>query len=298
MLAFLIYGTQDVFLQMAWSGFRSPNGFYCRMTWLAIFVLVWMAAWTLKALADMPTKASGLSGVLPLAAGVALVAALLCVARLLAGFDSLYAMAYMGASACILAACAWISTREGQNAQADVPSLQYASSAPEAPDTPRHFAASAAAPPRSSALCVACYALLCLLPTVELIWCAHATMEQIYVDYQQSYHDAYIAESSAQLAELPEGGTGAFRVDKTYNRMGATGLNEGMALGYHALSSYCSSQNGTAVAFLAQMGYTQENTFSMRYARPSPLMDSLLGLRYVSTDVQWPGLEDKGFTTA
>ena len=68
------------------------------------------------------------------------------------------------------------------------------------------------------------------LALVDLTLNAHACMKQLYVGYPQDTHEAYIAESSKQITRLKEIDPSPFwRLDKTYNRMGAA-FNEGLSL--------------------------------------------------------------------
>ena len=44
LLAVMLLSVFCMPLYMIWCGFRAPNGFYCRITFLALFVMLWMAA--------------------------------------------------------------------------------------------------------------------------------------------------------------------------------------------------------------------------------------------------------------
>ncbi|MFR3450479.1 MAG: YfhO family protein [Collinsella sp.] len=118
---------------------------------------------------------------------------------------------------------------------------------------------------------------------VDLTLNAHACMKQLYVGYPQDAHEAYIAESSEQITRLKEIDPSPFwRLDKTYNRMGAA-FNEGISLGFCQLSTYSSANSPHAVALLNSVGYSSEGEFSSVYAAPNLFMDSILGVRYAST---------------
>ncbi|MDO4290343.1 MAG: YfhO family protein [Eggerthellaceae bacterium] len=132
---------------------------------------------------------------------------------------------------------------------------------------------------------------------VELFYGAFLAWGSLYVGYTQEQQDRYVSESRAQLAELNESDDTVYRVDKTYTRVDEVALNEGLAQGYLALSSYSSASNIDAINFLNAMGYSREGEFSMRYADPNLLMDSLLGVKYVSTSVCPQGYEDVGLAS-
>lgn len=121
------------------------------------------------------------------------------------------------------------------------------------------------------------------LALVDLTLNAHACMKQLYVGYPQDTHEAYIAESSKQITRLKEIDPSPFwRLDKTYNRMGAA-FNEGISLGFCQLSTYSSANSPHAVALLNSVGYSSEGEFSSVYAAPNLFMDSILGVRYAAT---------------
>lgn len=121
------------------------------------------------------------------------------------------------------------------------------------------------------------------LALVDLTLNAHVCMRQLYVGYPQDAHEAYIAESSEQITRLKEIDPSPFwRLDKTYNRMGAA-FNEGISLGFCQLSTYSSANSPHAVALLNSVGYSSEGEFSSVYAAPNLFMDSILGVRYAAT---------------
>lgn len=129
---------------------------------------------------------------------------------------------------------------------------------------------------------------LLVLTCGELVWNASVAMDSIYREPPQERQSTYIEDSASQLEAL-RARTGlapnAFaRMDKTYTRLGGAALNEGMAQGYQALSTYSSTAEQSAVAFLNAMGYSHEGEFSTRFAGPNPVMDSLLGLRFMASE--------------
>ena len=139
-----------------------------------------------------------------------------------------------------------------------------------------------------------CCALFCLLVCGELAWSCLVCVGTLYVGPTQSSVDDAVKQSRSQAMELKRFDSTWCRADKTYSRVGYAARNEGMAFGYNALSTYCSSQNGRAVAFLERMGYSRENEFSVSYTNAIPVMDSMLGVRYVSSDECPAGYVDVG----
>lgn len=112
---------------------------------------------------------------------------------------------------------------------------------------------------------------------------AHTALNQLYVGYTQEQHESYRDEATVWVNALEAHDRAAFwRADKTYTRTGAA-FNEGIAHGFRQLSTYSSANNPAAVAFLNALGYSSPGEFSSVYAAPNLVMDSLLGVRYVST---------------
>ncbi len=249
---FLVYGTKNLQLQMAWSGFRIPTGFYNRMSWLALFTMAWGGAWVLRSIQRRETSWRVIvPGVLGACAWVAIT----CVATRYDNPPSTAMMAFVAiCSGALLAVCGGL--------------VPQASDEGEAAGRWRMAAGMA----------------LCVLACAELTWSGIDSVRQVYADGSESELRHYWQDSRRQYEQLKEYDNGWHRVDKTYTPVLHAVRNEGMALGYFSLSTYCSSQNGRAVAFLERMGYSREKEFSLSYLATQPVMDSLLGLRYVSTD--------------
>ena len=122
-----------------------------------------------------------------------------------------------------------------------------------------------------------------LLAILDLGFNVHACWNQLYINYPQDTHDTYVDEVDAQIRELKQLDTDAFyRVDKNYNRAGAA-FNEGISHGFNQLSTYSSVNSPKAVALLNALGHSSEDEFSSVYDAPNPVMDSLLGVRYIGT---------------
>ena len=127
---------------------------------------------------------------------------------------------------------------------------------------------------------------------------AHVCWNQLYINYPQEVHDAYVNAVDAQMEELEKFDSDAFyRVDKTYNRAGAA-FNEGIAHGFNQLSTYSSANSPKAVALLNTLGYSSEGEFSSVYAAPNLVMDSLLGVRYIGMWTEPAGAASTGISSS
>lgn len=244
-LMFMIASAVLFPLLYVWSGMRVPNGFYCRITFLTAFLMLWMAARAFRGLSDAgsPTRPLMIASVVVVAAVVAsLVYGGVFAGRRFALITVVLVVIY--------GVVVWCCVRQKGR----------------------------------SALRVAAVVALCVLPAVELLYGAHLAWSQLYKGYTQEYHETYIAESKAQIEELGAADDGLYRIDKTYTRAGAAALNEGLVRNYLALSTYVSSQDASAVNMLADLGYTIGGTFSVKYSIPVLATDSLLGVKYVSTE--------------
>lgn len=259
---FLIYGTKNTELQVAWSGFRPATGFYNRMSWLAVFSMVWSGAWVLRSVqrreASWPQIVAGALGA---CAWVAITAKATI-------YNDLFSAGIMVAialcSAALLAVCGGLLP---VGSQEDAASGRWR---------------------------IAAVTVLCVVVGAELTWSGVGSVSQMYGDITDESMTRYLQDAHAQYAQLKEHDDGWHRVEKTYTRQWCVSRNEGMALGFNSLSTYCSSQNGKAVVFLERMGYSHEGEFSVSYTSAQPLMDSLLGVRYVSTDPCPVGYADAG----
>lgn len=132
--------------------------------------------------------------------------------------------------------------------------------------------------------------LVVLVACAELTVNDHLAWNQLYTGYPQQLHEEYLEDSASQLEALHAYDGGVYRYDKTFTRTGAA-FNEGLAQGYRALSSYTSAHDRHAVDFLAGIGYSNPGELSAVYTSPVLLMDSLLGLRYVSMGEGHQGYE-------
>ena len=244
-------------LLYVWSGFRMPYGFYCRITFLTIFLALWLAGFTSS---ELLAPQSNTKIVVIAAATVSLTTLIV----LVAGMFVRTRFAIITVAMCVFFAVLFIGYRK----------LNFLPK--------RHILI-------PLALCVCVFA--------ELLYGAHVNWILLRPDYTQDYHNSYVSSSRDQLNELQSLDNGLYRLDKTYTRAGAAALNEGAALDYLSLSTYASSQDISAVNMLNMLGYSIEREFSMRYADSVLVMDSLLGVKYVSAHEKPVGFKDVGLMT-
>lgn len=202
-VALIVFMLLSVFckpLYVAWCGFKQPNGFFCRISFLVIFVMLWMAACFVSA------ERNRIEGI-------------------------------------------------------------------------------------SHRVKPILYSVLAIVVVADVLISIHSGWEQIYVFYSQSQNDAYVSESDSENQALTEQDDGSYRVAKTYTRAGTAALNEGLAIGYDELSSYSSAHDENAIAFLNDLGYSRVGEFSTRYSYPLVSSDSLLGVKYVYSNVGAEGYE-------
>ncbi len=254
-LVLLAVGCASVMLALAefvWCGFRVPNAFYSRTAFLIPVALLWGAAVEL----DMVRRQGG--DLRRLAAVVAVWAAIVVVCHLRGQFAhtinvaaSLVALFATGA---ILALLMRPPARQARTAA------------------------------------VASLVALGMLVCFELVRSAHVMWTQLYVGVSQKDQTSYIQDSMAQSDAMRALDDGVWRADKTYTRALMAALNEGLARGYFALSSYTSTMDMRSVDLLCNLGYCKPGEFSMRYGGPIEPSDSLLGVRFVGSEVGRPAL--------
>lgn len=133
-------------------------------------------------------------------------------------------------------------------------------------------------------------ALVAILVVADALVVTQQAWKGRYLWYPQSFHQAYEEESRQQAEELAQQDEGVYRIGKDYARAGMSALNEGMAVGYDELSSYSSTQNADAVAFLSDLGYCRIGEMSTRYAYAIMASDALLGVKYAYSLTPGEGL--------
>lgn len=258
LFAFMVASSAIAPLQCVWGGMRMPTGFYCRISFMTIFLMVWMAGYALKRMEE-----SG-KVVTPVVVATVVVAVLAMVILLLGwSVRARFALIEIGLAAVFGASLLFLLSGKG----------------------------------RPAASCVVVIALVGICVFGELLYNARIDWSQLYEGYEQEYHDSYVEEAHAQLDELRAYDDGLYRVEKTYTRAGRAALNEAMAHDYLGVSTYLSSQDRGAVNMLNELGYSTEGTFSTRYIAPILSSDSLLGVKYISSTSCPPGCIDVGLAS-
>lgn len=272
-------------LQYIWCGFRVPNGFYSRTAFLFGFMEIWAAGYFLAAMhgrCGAKGSGRGMRGVE-------------CARAHNMGDgapdpNAIPALASSGQNPRAAAAPEHLAA-DGAPAHAPVASAGRINGAGQVAGAPARDAdadapASATGHRRARGRWVRSSAVAAAVLTVTLIDLglnAHTALNQLYVGYTQAQHASYRDEATVWVNTLEAHDRAAFwRADKTYTRTGAA-FNEGIAHGFRQLSTYSSANNPAAVAFLNALGYSSPGEFSSVYAAPNLVMDSLLGVRYVST---------------
>lgn len=135
--------------------------------------------------------------------------------------------------------------------------------------------------------------LLVVATIVELALNARFCMNMLYTGYPERTHRTYVKATDDSLAALYEleginpandpSHQDFYRMDKTYSRSRRAALNEGFAHEFHQLSSYSSSSNFASTNLLNMLGYAARGEFSTAYTSVNPFMDSIMGIRYVSS---------------
>ncbi len=257
-LALLLVGCASVMLAVAefvWCGFRVPYGFYSRTAFLVPAVLVWGAGRELALI-----RAEGIRRTFVVAVAVALVA---CVAvcawrdKFAESVDAIASLVAIGLTCALL--LAW------QRACRD----------------------------QAGMLVRVAFVALAAFVCFELARSGHLQWNTRYRGSFQQQQNAYMDDAILQHDALRDLDDGVWRADKTYTRASTIALNEGLARGYRALSSYTSTMDMRAVDLLAALGYGKPGVFNLCYGAPIEPSDSLLGIRYVFADGVPPALLDE-----
>lgn len=238
-------------LGMVFTGFRLPDGFYCRFSWLFGLMLLWAAGAELASLHEgAAPRRQVLASLLALSVTVAYVA-----------WKGLFGrLRYLAACEVSLVAFAVFVL------------LVYGRRRPGT---------------RAIALGLACV-LACveLVPNARLAWSRIYTD-----GLTQAANDAYVAASTEDLAKLRKADSGAYRMDKTFTRWGNSfdeGLAQGYAAlsGYTSVNN---GRLFDLLDTLGVTGTPSH--YLTRYVCPVPPTDSLFGLKYVFCTSNPPGYE-------
>lgn len=256
-LLVMLVSTWYFYAYYAWCGFKAPNGFYCRIAFLFSFLCIFLAAFAYK---QVQENSLGLMRLCIPAASLALLAFVLCCLDSFENWSSLVITLVL-----LLIYTSLIGVylkRVDKN----------------------HVA--------KAFLSIGLIACI----SVEHIAATGIEWSIIYTEYGDEYHKLYRSESSKQLDELRNSDRGYYRLQKTYSRIEPAALNEGLSQNYQELNSYSSAYNASAINLLNALGYSNEGEFSTAYSEPILLSDSLLGVKYVSTDEKPAGFEDIGLS--
>lgn len=101
----------------------------------------------------------------------------------------------------------------------------------------------------------------------------------------------YVSNTDKAITEIKNSHKGEpFRMEKTFSEMTARRSpivpadSEGFAFSYNGISHYHSIYNSTVSDFLSYTGYCRMDAMATNYVDTNPLMDALLGIRYILTD--------------
>ena len=151
---------------------------------------------------------------------------------------------------------------------------------------------------RKNGKCIVPIVALLVLLFVELLFSAYLIWTQLYVGYSQSQVDTYNHEARAQWEAISESDDSAYHFNRTYRRAEPCSFNEGMAIGFDELSSYCSAHNGDAIKFLSAIGFSREGEFSVGYDTSVLVPESLLGCKYLTSESYPFGYEQTSYPVA
>ena len=139
-------------------------------------------------------------------------------------------------------------------------------------------------------------AALVVLCVIESFLQTRAMLTVYHTDTAQEY-ETYSRQEQAQVRELGEyDSRGFYRVNQTSTRIGnKDGLTaaylDAVAYGYASVSGYTSCPENTQLDFLDRLGYRKEyESFNIVNTSFLPA-DSLLGVRYVLSSYEIPGLK-------
>lgn len=135
-----------------------------------------------------------------------------------------------------------------------------------------------------------------MIPVVIVGLC-HNCVEvgQHYTRSNVNDYKNYVSQQKLQISELKELDSGVFRINQTntYNVISdrrTANYNEGLAYGYNSLASYTSSPVNAGLYFLDHIGFAKNGDNMNIVNLPIIASDSLLGVKYVLSDIPIKGL--------
>lgn len=134
--------------------------------------------------------------------------------------------------------------------------------------------------------------VLFCLTAWELGYNTRSTMLDIRAVFGcQSYSEyvSYYRENEELVEQAQSQDPDFYRMGATYDR----GDNSPLSFGYPGITHYSSIYNKQVNRFLKQLGFAQGWMWSAYYGS-TPVTDSLLGVRYVLSDQEFPGYEAVG----
>ncbi len=125
--------------------------------------------------------------------------------------------------------------------------------------------------------------ILCIIISVEM-FCAgvlntNALDADVVISTRDSYN-SFINRLTPSVEKIKAQDTGFYRMEKTVHRK----TNDPFALGMNGLSNSTSTLNASQIELLRQLGYSSKSHWS-KYLGGTPVSDSLLGIKYIITDV-------------
>ncbi|MCI2173494.1 MAG: YfhO family protein [Atopobiaceae bacterium] len=204
-------------LYAAWCGFKTPSGFFCRISFLLVFVILWCAS------AEMGRLRRGATVPPRRAAVVCGGMALIVVALTCAGIIPYPKSCVLSVLSAMLVLACLVALRRGV----------------------------------ARSLMCSLVALTLAALVGEVAYDAYAGWSNLYIGLTQADNDSYVTSSSELQSELAQTDDGVYREDKTYTRHAAAALNESIAQGYMSISSYSSAYDASALDLIYDLGYAR-----------------------------------------
>lgn len=133
------------------------------------------------------------------------------------------------------------------------------------------------------------FALLMLISMSELTLNA-ASLVRVYSLDSVSTYVPYVTALDTQLDALRDMDEGTYRISQTSRRGHVAHLNESMGYNYWGNTGYTSCPDNRQLVFLHRLGYKADGDCMNIVANSILTADSLLGVKYVIANQQYPGL--------
>lgn len=137
--------------------------------------------------------------------------------------------------------------------------------------------------------------LLCLIFIAEQVYNVSESFTRYNITLDE--YKKYAESMKEDIRKIGQDNSPFYRIEKTFCEMSNRRINrepaasEGFVYQYNGLTHYSSSYDSLVNDFLTKLGYCKQDAMAVNYVENTFLTDSILGIKYIVSDVQPAGFE-------